>query len=216
MNPRFGWTRVTTPPAIEPVPLFEAKQWLRMEGCDASDDTMIEGLITQAREWVERETGLKLITQTITQTLDRWPSDRTSEYLPDQGRIADVLNGNVRWVELIDNPVQSITSVTVYADDDTPTVWGAANYRLASARNGRFRLAPRANAAWPSATRSPDGIEIVYVAGFGDTRNDVPRPLRTAILILAANYNEFRGDDPTAEADPRLADLIRPYRFMTL
>jgi len=216
MTPRFGWTRVTTPPAVEPVVLAEAKDWLRVEQSVTADNTLIEGLITQAREWAERETGLKLITQTVTQTLDRWPSDRTSDYLPDEGRIADVLNGNVRWVELIDNPVQSITSVTVYADDDTPTVWGAANYRLASARNGRSRLAPRANAAWPSATRSPDGIEIVYVAGFGNAGSSVPRPIRNAILTLVAGYYENRGECSKAEADPRVHDLLRPYRFLTL
>ncbi|HHI82152.1 MAG TPA: hypothetical protein ENJ99_03285, partial [Rhizobiales bacterium] len=51
-----------TPPAIEPVSLVEAKAHLKVEVSD--DDSLIDGLITTARQHIERQTGKALIDQT--------------------------------------------------------------------------------------------------------------------------------------------------------
>lgn len=209
-----------TPPAVEPVSLADAKMYLRMDDCNTGQDDLLTRLIAAARRWVEGETEQRLITQTVRQTHDRWPGRPERLTLPDDGRISDVLQSNARWVELLANPVQSITSVTVYADDDTPTVWAGANYRLASAQGGRFRLAPRANSAWPSVTRQTDGVEIVYVTGYGATGADVPAPIREAMLRLVAYWSENRGDAVVGAvgADTREAvnALLQEYRFFSL
>ncbi len=58
-------------PAIEPVSLQEAKNWLRVEG--NGDDMLIQALITSARLIVEARTATMLITQRWRCILDAWP-----------------------------------------------------------------------------------------------------------------------------------------------
>ena len=58
---------VTTQPASEPVTLDETKTHLRVT--DTSEDTLIGGLITAAREYAELVTGRAFITRAYTLTL---------------------------------------------------------------------------------------------------------------------------------------------------
>lgn len=57
------FTRVIEPPALEPVTLEEAKNFLRVDVND--DDSLIEMLIKAARKKAENYTGRAFITQTI-------------------------------------------------------------------------------------------------------------------------------------------------------
>lgn len=49
----------TTPPSAEPLTLAEVKAHLRLDGSD--EDALLASLISTAREHLERETGLCLI-----------------------------------------------------------------------------------------------------------------------------------------------------------
>ena len=49
---------------------------------------------------------------------------------------------------------------------------------------------PRMNT--PASGQSINGIEIDFIAGFGDAGPDVPDGLRRAILLLVAHWYEFR------------------------
>ena len=62
----------------EPVTLTQAKNYLRLEGFTSDDsgeqefdfdDTLIESMITEARMWVEKYTGLYLVPRTLTVVL---------------------------------------------------------------------------------------------------------------------------------------------------
>ena len=62
----------------EPVTLTQAKNYLRLEGFTSDDsgeqgfdfdDTLIEAMITEARMWVEKYTGLYLVPRTLTVVL---------------------------------------------------------------------------------------------------------------------------------------------------
>ena len=65
---------LTTPPAVEPVSLAQAKLRLRLDG-DA-EDALVASLITAARMTVERKAGLALVEQGWTLTFDAWPRGR--------------------------------------------------------------------------------------------------------------------------------------------
>lgn len=80
-----------TPPSAEPLTLAEVKAHLRLDG--AEEDVLLLSLIRTARQFIERETGLCLITQSWRLYLDRWPR-----------------NGVIR---LLRSPVQVIQSVRV-------------------------------------------------------------------------------------------------------
>ena len=60
--------RLVTPPAVEPVTLEEAKQHLRVDGNE--DDSLINALITAARQKAEEYTRRAFITQTREFALD--------------------------------------------------------------------------------------------------------------------------------------------------
>ena len=86
---------LTTPPAVEPVTLAEAKAHLKIDTTD--DDALITALIPAARARAEWHTGRALVTQGWTLWLDAWP-DIIAIPLP---------------------PLQAVASVTVYARDDS-------------------------------------------------------------------------------------------------
>jgi len=155
-----------TPPAVEPVTLADARAFLKISSM--SEDAVIEQLLRTAREVVEAQTGLSLISQTWRLHLDRWPRS---------GRIA-----------LFRYPVREIVAVTAYAPDGTPVEIGPGERHLhKGSRPQRLYLSQRAGSS------SLGGLEIDFVAGFGETGAEVPDALKHAILTLTAHLYEFRG-----------------------
>ena len=214
-----GRIEVTTAPAAEPISTADAKAWLRIPAAASEDDTLIDALVTAARVWVEEYTQRKLITQTVTQHLDALPGYNSEAEMPSEGRISDYLAGASRWIELIANPVQSITSFTTYTDDDTATVWASSNYRLSSAGD-RARLVPVGSASWPTYTRTSDGVVIVYVAGYGNAGSDIPDAILQAMKLMLAHWYENREAVVTGVAAQdvplTVKALLAPYRYVSI
>ncbi|GAB1581393.1 hypothetical protein [Phyllobacterium phragmitis] len=153
-------------PAVEPVTLAEARAFLRLS--TENEDAIVQQLLRTAREVVEGQTGLALISQIWRLHLDRWPRS---------GRIA-----------LFRYPVREIVAVTAYGPDGTPVEIGAGEWRLHKGeRPQRLYLNQRPGSS------SLGGLEIDFVAGFGETGADVPDALKHAILTLLAHLYEFRG-----------------------
>ena len=181
-------------PALEPVTVADARAWLRIS--HTSEDTLIADLISAARQNVEHQTGLSLITQQWRMTLDQWPED-------------DV-------IELPRGPVTGVISVVVYAANGAPSTVPPADYLL-DMRSDPARLMFEKRA---SPGRRMNGIEIDFSAGFGATGTNVPDMLNRAILLLVAHWYEFRGafrasDQPVSYPDGYLP-LMRPYRKVRL
>ena len=68
----------------------------------------------------------------------------------------------------------------------------------------------------PAITRAANGLEIQFVAGYGDDPHDVPEPIRLGLLQLVAGLNENRGDCPMGElvTASGAGDLWRPFRIL--
>lgn len=217
-----------TTPAVEPITLTEAKAHLRVDFAD--DNDLITTLIIVARQAVEEFTGRALITQTWQVFYDRFPdffysrfSDcditSSSQQLPVnyyQNRYR-----SAREIELLKPPLQTVTHVKTYANDDTATTFSTASYQV-SAYGGlaptRGRVTLRDGATFPFFTRNADGIEIQFVAGYGDAASDVPEQIRQAMLLLIAKLYEDRGDCDDCDATlPQTAKLLlNPYRMTRL
>ncbi|TAM94892.1 MAG: hypothetical protein EPN45_23770 [Rhizobiaceae bacterium] len=184
----------TVAPTVEPVSLDDAKTHLRVT--HDSEDDLIAGLIRAARDEVEAQTGLALITQSWRLTRDCWPRG---------GRIA-----------LLRNPVGQILSVTTYDDSGAASVIDPSTYQVdADAHPARLLLG-----ASPGALRVMNGLEVDFTAGFGDTADVVPDRLKRAILLLVAHWYEFRADYGAADQPVSFpADferLVAGYRLARL
>lgn len=167
MNPE-----ITVQPTQEPVSLMELKQHLRLEFDFLEDDSVLSSMLTQARVYTEGIKGLAYVTRTYRLWLNAWP--------------------DVRSIELPFPPLQSVTSVTWYDKDDAPTVLSAAtDYRVVTV-SWPGRIVLRNDAFWPTATlRAVDGIEVVYVAGYGDPV-DVPETEKSALKLAVGHWYENR------------------------
>ena len=177
------------PPLAEPITLAEAKAHLRLETAD--EDTLVAGLIRAARDHLEGQTGLCLVTRLLRLYLDDWP----------EGRVIPIARG----------PVQTIETVTVYDALGTPVEVAAAGYVLdGTARPARLMLPDR-----PATARAMNGIEIDFTAGFGESGADVPDTLKRAMLLHVAAMYELRGvlclDDQPGAVPQGYERLIAPY-----
>jgi uncharacterized phiE125 gp8 family phage protein len=191
MYQREGYT-LTTAPAVEPVTAAELSASLN----GASDtDAFLEGLITEAREEIETASGLALITQVWTLSLDRWPGG--AEEWWDGVREAHInsIRRTGGAVTLRRSPVQTVDAITAYGEDDVGAVVSVSGTFIVDIANMPGRLVIRSGATWPVALRAANAIEIEYTAGYGDAAADVPAPLRRAVKSMAAYLYAHRGDE---------------------
>jgi len=184
---------MTSGPVIEPVSLLDAKAHLRVDAAD--EDTLISSLIITSRLHIEASLGLALITQSWSLFLDAWPGGTT--------------------VRLPMRPLQSVSAVQLYAEDESITPVAASGYYV-DGKGVPARLVRLGGTGWPAPKRAANGIEIAFTAGYGNLASDVPEPIRQALMLLIAHWYERR--EPfevggSGVAIPKMvSELLMPYR----
>lgn len=183
---------LTATPAQEPVTVSEAKDYLRIDS--AVEDPVVASLILAARLHIEGALDIALITQSWSLFLDRWP----------EGGCVPIPIG----------PVKSVDTLKVYDADDVATTVSPDTY-VVDLSSLRPRLVRLPGVLWPFPGRPANGIEIALSAGYGDTPDKVPAPIRQAMLMLVAHWYEQR--EPVVFEKPDelphgVADLLKPYR----
>jgi uncharacterized phiE125 gp8 family phage protein len=157
----------TTPPSAEPLTLAEVKAHLRLDGNE--EDALLTSLIRTAREHLERETGLCLMSQGWRLYLDHWPKDGV--------------------IPISKSPVQAIQTVIVYAADGSAAEVSLEDHLLDRAgRPARLWLKNP-----PTPGQAVNGIEIDFAAGYGEAGTDVPDTLKRAMSIHIGHMFAFRG-----------------------
>lgn len=160
----------TTPSTGVVVSLSDAKAFLRLDAGFTAEDGEIAGLIVAAASEIERETGLRLLTQTVRL--------QASEF-------RDLDHFQV-------GPIVSISSVS-YLDPAGATVTlGPSAYESFGA-DLEYGLRPAFAARWPSVRRTRDAVRVVAVIGYGAAA-DIPAPIQLAIKMLVADWYENRED----------------------
>jgi uncharacterized phiE125 gp8 family phage protein len=179
-------------PAAEPLTIDEVKAHLRVDG--TNEDALIASLLLTSRLHIETALGLALMTQQWRLVLDAWPANAI--------------------VKLPVAPVQSITEVRVVNSDGAMTTMPVSDYSLEA--TGRPARVVSGDKSWPLPGRKTGGIQIDFTAGFGNTADAVPSPIRQALLLLIAHWYEHR--DPIEIGAPATAvphavsHLLHPYR----
>ncbi len=181
----YSW-EVTAGPSVEPLSASDVKTWLKVTS--SADDTLITNLIVAARQEAENYTGLKLISQTVKEYSDTFPSSR--------GEL------------LLRFPlVSSITSVAYVDADGANQTFSSYNSDLLS---HPARLRPNYQTEWPTTKEQLKAVTITYVCGYTNAAA-VPDAIKTALYLVIAKWYENRGD--TLRMLPTAAEyLLNPYR----
>jgi uncharacterized phiE125 gp8 family phage protein len=174
-----------TEPTLEPVSVAELQSHCRID--DPENHTELEGMIKAARQAIETaHIWRALINQTCVDKFDAF---------------GDLMG--LRWPT-----VQSITSIT-YVDVDGATQTLSTDIYELAAIDGIGVVRLKYGQEWPSLYDHEDVVTVTYVAGYGTSPDDVPMPIRQAILIYANwLYVAREGEDgPFGTLD----SLLEPY-----
>lgn len=173
---------VITPPGEPPVPLAEAKAYLRI-GHDG-EDGLVSELVASATDRLERAGSLALVTRTLERAYPAWPA---------------ALSG--RGVPLHPRPVRALVSVELVEE-------GGAREAVTTRfvlHGGQLCLKP-----WSFAPPIPAGgyAAVRFEAGFGAAA-DVPGDLTLAVKMLAGDaYGRGRLDTPASGGLPEAVASI--------
>lgn len=210
-------SKIATVPASEPVTADQLRAFLE-QGSTALPDATANSYIKTAREYIERMTGIAMITQVWTLALDRWPTGREPWWDGvRQGAISELAGAN-RELELAKYPLISVDAVSVYDQSGAETAVTVATTFDVDTYSTPGRMALKDGQSWPVALRSTNAIEITYSAGYGASADDVPQPLKQAISQMAGFMYEHRGACSTGDAYSKsgAADLVAPYELLEI
>lgn len=163
--PRSGerWSlRVVTPPAVEPVSVADAKRQCRIATDETSEDELLKGYLKAAREKVEADAELALVTQARLLSLDRFAAEIHIPCAPLAG---------TPTIQYVDAAGLTQTLTSFQAD---------LNARPA-------RLRPTYGQAWPATRWQVNAVSITFVCGYG-TPADVPEMAKQAIRLLVGHW----------------------------
>lgn len=172
--------QTTVPGAALPVQEFKDHLRLGTAFADVSaQDAALESYLRSAMAAIEGRIGKALIQRDFLWSITHWRG-QGEQPLP----IA---------------PVSALASVTLIDKSGATTVVDPGRYSLA-----QDIQRPRLVAAGATLPDIPTGgsVEIVFTAGFGIDWMTVPVDLQQAVLLLAAQYYEFRHEQAGAEAMP--------------
>lgn len=207
-QPNRQATKVTSPPASEPVTLEEVKLFLKVD--DGTDDSLITSLIVAAREAAENYLRKSLITQTVRLILDRFPfygsADNLAVYGTVQGSVAALKNSD-RVINLPLPPILSIASVKTYNEANTGATLSSSLYVLDEI-GGRVLF--NKDAELPTGLREKAAVEVNYTAGYGATASSVPSAIKNAIMMHVKRMYDYR---TMCDMPADCKALLQPYKL---
>lgn len=181
-----------TAPDVEPLNLDYAKTFLRVD--HDGDDALILDLIRSARERVEGLLNATLITRTR-----RFTTSRTAG----------------KGVFINHHPITSVDAVTLLGDAGERVVV-PLNAVSVNLRCQPPTISLKHQTSWASILSSVAVIDIDVTAGFGTDPDDIPMPLRQAMLLLLAQSYEHRGDGDLPPTPLMVDALLMPYRLVRI
>ncbi|MFA7588522.1 MAG: hypothetical protein WCY11_20440 [Novosphingobium sp.] len=141
---------------------------------DAALLPLVEHYVEAAIGQVEACSGRALFKRTCKLTLDRFS---TAVTLPE-------------------SPVIEVKSVQYIGTDGATVTLDPADYVLIDRLN-KPSLFPAYGKSWPAVRAFPGSVSITFDAGYGEGADDIPAPLRQAVLMTCADWFRFGGNVAT-------------------
>lgn len=195
-DPTYTAYAISERSAELPVSLELTRMHLRNEDLRV-DDALVRALILSATQNIEAQYGIALLEQTVVQTHNAFPASSDTPMLL---RIA---------------PLLSVASIAYIDAAGVTQTWSASEYT-----SGRFNstafIVPKIGYSWPSGlAKMPNAVTITYDAGYGTKSENIPDPIKQAILLNVGWLYENR-EDPTATLSRASDHLLRPYYRFSL
>jgi uncharacterized phiE125 gp8 family phage protein len=183
----------TSAPAAPAVPLNEVLEYLRVTSPD--DEAVIAGMLSAATGWAEEWLERALVSQGWRLVLDEWPRCGT--------------------IRIDRTPVIEVTSIGYTDPDGIAQQIDPADWLLDGA-SAPARLSPAPGTSWPAVRGQMAAIRVDFQAGYGDSWNDVPEPIRQAIMRLTAHFYDHRDTihigGAVTDLPFHIKALLAPYR----
>lgn len=190
-----------TDPAATPLSLPEVKFNLRLAVSMAAageahdEDTLIDGLLRAAVDYVEQHTGRSLLPQVWEKTLDAFPAAE---------------------IELPKPPVLAVESVRFRDPQGQWQILGASAYAVDLDSQPGWLL-PAMGLDWPDTLASANAVRIRYQAGYADA-SKVPASIKQAIHLLVGHWYENRQAATVGNAQAQsipfgVEALLAPYKL---
>jgi len=208
--------RVSDPPEEDAVDMTELKAFLRLTSND--DDALVQSLLDSATVAAENFTKRKFITQGLDGYIDI-QSLISSKFWDGVVEAAQSILLEFSALELPARPLQSVEEVSTFTRNNTEITYASSNYMVDSIDPDRAgRIVLNYNAVWPSDLRRANSLRIQWTAGYGDTHESVPDPIKLAIKTAVEYMYIHRGN---CSAEDALAEsgavaILKPYVVMVL
>lgn len=189
---------------VLPVTTAELFQHIRFTA-DAAEITEAERFIASATIWAEHYTGQYFRVTGVQEYFDNFPQQ--TNYLKTV-REPFILKGGT---------TNLISSVKYYNKDAVLTTVEPTQYRLIN-KNGKGYLRPALQTEWPTDVVYGDSDVVIVSYTTGKVPGDVPSPVKSAILLIAASMFENRENEVVGQGiailKPIIAakDLLHPYK----
>jgi hypothetical protein len=170
----MGYVISTALPAVEPVTLAAAKNYLRVDVGFTQDDGLIGTLISSAREHIERVTGRCIARRTMRQVLDSMPyyTDTIQSqlaYPPNYyslPRYSTTLWNYSEMIKLFYPPVVSVQQIRFVDADGTADTLDQDTDFILDRISQPARIFPVPGQYWPPNYYTPNSCEIDFTAGY--------------------------------------------------
>lgn len=181
------------------IDLAEAKLFLRVD--HATENDLIEAMITSARVWVETYLGRALITETWDFQFRDFPQFGKPLFIPRA-------------------PLQSVTSITYLDENAVSQTWATTNYAvriLSGPTAGRGRIETTDDTDFPATSIEAEyPITVRAVCGYGNA-GAIPKGIKAGMLLLLGDLYAQRQVTITGTMSARtqttVEKLLAPYRL---
>jgi uncharacterized phiE125 gp8 family phage protein len=183
---------LVTAPTVEPLTVADIEQQCRTgAGGLAAESVLVGGYISAVRQKAEVALRRQLITATWNLTLDAFPAPSRSNPFA--------------LIEIPLPPLQSVVSVKYLSVDNTLITLDPSLYVVDLATPGR--IIPAYGQTWPATLDFPGTVRVQFVAGYGDSAEDVPDCIKTWMLLNVANLYENRESESVSDSRMSQIDL---------
>ncbi|MDW3204574.1 MAG: hypothetical protein R8L07_03445 [Alphaproteobacteria bacterium] len=113
-------------------------------------------------------------------------------------------------------PLQSVTSITYFDSAGDEQTLATSVYSVLTRGMEKGAIVPAYGQSWPATRARADAVTVTFVAGYGNSSDDIPAAIRAAALLLIGDLYEGRTETEvgiTVQPTGAVQRLLMPHRI---